>query len=320
MAVRTIAELKAKFEAGDKPTQQDFWDLFETMLTLETWPNPLPASSAQNLTNIPIPNPLPPVSGEFLTNINRSDWVEVPSAPTYSTSTSFVVSGDYAGLSYFVPGRRIRIHLNPSGFYFGAVVSATYAIVSNTTTVVVDNVIPTSAIATVDVNLLVDSDIVITSLNPGTGNPLSVYRKNDAGTNVEPWDVPLQAVAATPDSLILRDAAGRAQVADPVGNADIVTKQYADGGAFLWDLRGYYQFPGGRLILQWGFVNAEANVDTTVIFPIAFPNAALWTQVGYSGVSTTGNTASRGLYTNTQLTVRSNGPGVQTITWMAIGH
>ena len=263
MTVRTIAYLKERFQAGDKPTQQDFWDLFETMLTLETWPNPLPPSSAENLTNIPIPDPLPPVSGEFLTNINRSDWVAISVPPTYATSTSFTVPGDFTGPSYFVVGRRIRIHLNPDGYYFGTVTAATYAAGLDTTTVTVDNEIPTSALAAVDVNLFVDSDIVITSLSPGSGAALSVYRKNAGGTNVESWMIPVAsqgepsllevatnaevqtgtdtgravtpaglmaaaAVAATANRLVRRDAAGRAQVADPVAPADVVTKQYLD--------------------------------------------------------------------------------------------
>lgn len=263
MTVRTIAELKAKFEAGAVPTQQDFWDWLETMVTIETWPAVLPASSAANLTNIPIPDPLPAVSGEFLTNINRSDWVAIEAPPTYVTSTSFTVDGDFTGPSYFVVGRRIRIHLNPSGYYFGTVTDAVYAAGPNTTTVTVDNAIPTSALAAVDVNLFVDSDIVITSLNPGTGAALAVYRKNAGGTNVEPWTIPVAsqgepsllevatdaevqlgtdtgravtpaglmaaaATAATANRLMRRDANGRAQVADPAAALDVVNKQYLD--------------------------------------------------------------------------------------------
>lgn len=262
MTVRTIAYLKERFEAGDRPTQQDFWDLFETMLTLETWPNPLPASSAELLTNIPIPDPLPAVSGEFLTNINRSDWIAIDAAPTYATSTSFVVPGDYTGPSYFVVGRRIRIALNPSGYYFGTVTAAVFS--AGTTTVTVDETIPTSALASVDVNMLVDSDIVITSLKPGSGAALAVYRKSADGLAVEPWAVPAAsdtvsglvelatpaevqaltdatravtpaglaaaaAVLATANRLMLRDAAGRAQVVDPSAAADIATKNYTDG-------------------------------------------------------------------------------------------
>lgn len=262
MTVRTIAYLKERFQAGDKPTQDDFWDLFETMLTLETWPNPLPASSAELLTNIPIPDPLPAVSGEFLTNINRSDWIAIDAVPTYATPTSFVVTGDYTGPSYFVVGRRIRIALNPSGYYFGTVTAAVFS--AGTTTVTVDETIPTSALASVDVNMLVDSDIVITSLKPGSGAALAVYRKSADGLAVEPWAVPAAsdtasglvelattaeaqaltdavravtpaglaaaaAVLATANRLMLRDAAGRAQVVDPSAAADIATKNYTDG-------------------------------------------------------------------------------------------
>ena len=265
MTIRTAVELKALFETGDRPTQQDFVDLIDSLLhTLgDNFPNPLPAVSAANLTNLPIPDPLPAVSGEFLTNINRSDWVAISAVPSYATSTSFVVTGNFTGVSYFVAGRRVRIHLNPTGFHFTSVVSATYASGPNTTTVVVADAIPTSALASVDVNMLVDSDIVVTSLQPGSGAALSVYRKNAAGTNVEAWTIPagvatepglvelatdaetqaladaargvtpagLAAVAVaapTAERIVRRDAAGRAQVAAPSVAADIARKDTVD--------------------------------------------------------------------------------------------
>ncbi|HEX2795702.1 MAG TPA: hypothetical protein VHN38_01345, partial [Immundisolibacter sp.] len=265
MTVRTVAELRALFETGDRPSQQDFVDLIDSFLhaQLSNFPNPLPAVSAANLTNIPIPDPLPAVSGEFLTNINRSDWVAIDAVPSYATSTSFVVSGDYTGVGFFVVGVRLRIHLNPDGYHFTSVLSATYAAGPDTTTVVVADEIPTSALAAVDVNLLVDSDIVVTSLQPGSGDPLTVYRKNAGGTAIEPWAIPVgsatepalvelatdaetQALAdatravtpaglaaaavsaATADRLMRRDAAGRAQVAAPSVAADIARKDTVD--------------------------------------------------------------------------------------------
>ena len=275
MTIRTAVELKALFETGDRPTQQDFVDLIDSLLHAvgDNFPNPLPAVSAANLTHLPIPDPLPPVSGEFLTNINRSDWVAISAVPTYATSTSFVVTGDYTGVSYFVVGRRVRMHLSPVGYHFTTVVSATYSAGPDTTTVVVADEIPTSALASVDVNLLVDSDIVITSLKPGSGAALSAYRKNAAGTAIESWAVPvssatepglvelatdaetqaltdavrgvtpaglgtLVSVAATANRPVLRDAAGRAQVADPAAGADIATKNVTDAHAALTNPHG----------------------------------------------------------------------------------
>lgn len=270
MTVRSKAYLKTRFESGDKPTAQDFVDLIDSLLSadLEDFPEALPPVDASALVNLPIPDPLPAVSGEFLTNLNRSDWVAISAVPSYATATSFVVSGDFTGPQYFVVGRRVRIHLNPTGFYFGSVQSATYDGGSNTTTVVVDETIPTSALAEVDVNLIVDSDVVITSIQPGSVPALAVYRKNAAGTNVEGWTIPTGSQAApslvelatdaetqaladatrgvtpaglaaaavaapTPARLVRRDAAGRAQVAAPAVAADIATKGYVDG--LFWE-------------------------------------------------------------------------------------
>lgn len=353
MAVRTIAELKALFESGDRPTQQDFWDLFETMLTVETWPNPLPASSAQNLTNIPIPDPLPAVSGEFLTNLNRSDWVMVPSPPAYVTSTSFKVSGDFTGSSWFVVGRRVRLRLIPSGYYFGVVTDATYAAGPNETTVTVDLTIPTSALSSVEVSLLVDSDIVITSLQPGSGAALAVYRKDAGGSNVEPWSIPISsnadpglvelattaevqaltdavravtpaglaaaaAVAATAGRLMLRDGAGRSQAAAPAAAGDVANKAYVDGTKSL-AARGWMAFPGG-LIVQWG-TEAALNTGVYVVnLPVAFPTAGLW---GVAGVVTDKASAQSAPHmvslTAAQITVRSNASDTS-FAWLALGH
>lgn len=353
MAVRTIAELKALFESGDRPTQQDFWDLFETMLTVETWPSVLPAASAQNLTNIPIPDPLPAVSGEFLTNLNRSDWVTVPGGVAYVTGTSFKVDGDYTGTSWFVVGRRVRLHLIPSGYYFGVVTAASYAAGPDETTVTVDLTIPTSALASVDVSLLVDSDIVITSLQPGSGPVLSVYRKDAGGTNVEAWSIPvssgtspglvelatstevlqladavravtpaglaaLLATAANADRAMLRDGAGRSQVQAPAVALDVSNKAYTDGEGAL-AANGYMKFPGG-LIVQWGTVYAiDPGVYVTNL-PVAFPTAGLW---GVAGVVTNKTTQQSAPHlvsvTASQITVRATANDTS-FAWLAIGH
>jgi len=364
MTVRTAVELKALFETGDRPTQQDFVDLIDSFLHAvgDNFPNPLPAVSAANLTHLPIPDPLPPVSGEFLTNINRSDWVAISAVPTYATSTSFVVTGDYTGVSYFVVGRRLRMHLNPTGYHFTTVVSATYSSGPNTTTVVVADAIPTSALASVDVNLLVDSDIVITSLKPGAGAALSAYRKNADGTAVEPWAVPVgsatepglvelatdaetqaltdavrgvtpaglgatASVAATASRLMLRDAAGRAQVADPAAAADIATKSFVESlvplGARSLAGTGYVTLPGG-VIVQWGVTSAVpvppgggAHLYT---LPVAYPTAhlfaigAIWqADSAYEAVSAQPG----GL---TQVSLRNSGASARWVAWLSIGY
>ena len=36
MAKQTIDYLKSRFETGDKPTQQDFWDLLDTFLSIDS--------------------------------------------------------------------------------------------------------------------------------------------------------------------------------------------------------------------------------------------------------------------------------------------
>lgn len=53
----------------------------------------------------------------------------------------------------------------------------------------------------------------------------------------------------------------------------------------LFTGNGYQKLPSG-LIIQWGSINAGGNLDPTVTFPVAFPNAVLVvtaTALGYGG-------------------------------------
>lgn len=123
MAIKTLAELKSKFETGDTPTGQDFIDFMDSFLhaQLGNFPNPLPAVSGAALTDIgdALPDPLPAVSGENLTNINPKEY-NVPGGmpiPSYATSTTFVLTGDFTVSAtdpndrIFLIGRRLRIQI-----------------------------------------------------------------------------------------------------------------------------------------------------------------------------------------------------------------
>lgn len=134
MTAKTLAELKAKFETGDTPTAQDFIDLLDSFFAVseENWPATLPASSAANLTDIPIPDPLPAVSGELLKNINPSEYFVPTTQPSYSDATHIVVSGDQRNT--YLDTRRLQIkHAN--GYWYTEIVSTAYDGVSDTTTI-----------------------------------------------------------------------------------------------------------------------------------------------------------------------------------------
>lgn len=127
MAIKTVAELKTKFETGDKPTGQDFIDLIDSFLHagFSNWPATLPASNGAALTGITVPNPLPAVDGGALYNINPQEY-NAPGAmpaPSYATATTFVVAGDWTAASavvaqrVFLIGRRLRLTVNDVYFY-----------------------------------------------------------------------------------------------------------------------------------------------------------------------------------------------------------
>lgn len=100
MAVLSAADLKRKFENGDMPTAQDFADLIDSFILAnqDNWPKVLPASSAQNLTNIPASD---------ATTINVGEFNALEGTPQYVSSTSFLMAGNV--LLQFPEQRRIRI-------------------------------------------------------------------------------------------------------------------------------------------------------------------------------------------------------------------
>jgi hypothetical protein len=123
MAIKTLAELKSKFETGDQPTAQDFIDFMDSFLHagLGNFPNPLPAVSGADLENIgdALPNPLPARDGSALTNINPKEY-NVPGSmpvPSYATANTFVLTGDFTigatdpNNRIFLIARRLRIQI-----------------------------------------------------------------------------------------------------------------------------------------------------------------------------------------------------------------
>lgn len=171
MSVKTLAELKTKFETGDKPTASDFVDLIDSFLhaQLGNFPNPLPAVSGAALLDIgsALPNPLPALDGSALYNINPQEY-NVPAGmpvPSYATATTFVLTGDYTVAAatvanrVFLIGRRIRLTIG--GVYFNTdVQNAVFA--AGTTTVTTTTAMPGSPIQACAVS-------VITPLEHGGG-------------------------------------------------------------------------------------------------------------------------------------------------------
>jgi len=123
MSVKTLADLKARFETGDMPAAQDFIDFLDSFLHagLGNFPDPLPAVSGADLEDIgdALPDPLPARDGSALTNINPKEY-NVPGSmpvPSYATADTFVLSGDFTVSAadvnnrVFLIGRRLRIQI-----------------------------------------------------------------------------------------------------------------------------------------------------------------------------------------------------------------
>lgn len=117
MSVKTIAELKTKFEQGDRPTAADFVDLIDSFLHagLGNFPDPLPAVSAEKLSNIQIPNPLPARDAAALYNINPSEWTVLTSRPSYATATTYIAPGDQT--QTIRVGQRLKLTIAGAPFY-----------------------------------------------------------------------------------------------------------------------------------------------------------------------------------------------------------
>lgn len=127
MAKRSKAELKALFQRGDRPTQEDYVDLIDSFLSssFEDWPDELPASSAKKLT-------------DFSAQAIFAPWVILVGAAGFIDSNTVIHSGDVT--PYFFPGLRVRLTL-ATGDVFTECVSRTYDGVLNVTNIdLLDNV------------------------------------------------------------------------------------------------------------------------------------------------------------------------------------
>jgi len=149
MSVKTLADLKARFETGDTPTAQDFIDFLDSFLhaQLGNFPDPLPEVSGEDLTNIgdALPDPLPARDGSALTNINPKEY-NVPGSmpvPSYATANTFVLSGDFTisaadvNNRVFLIGRRLRIQIG-GAYEYTEVTNAVFA-AGITTVTTLDN-------------------------------------------------------------------------------------------------------------------------------------------------------------------------------------
>jgi hypothetical protein len=107
---------------------------------------------------------------EIMASVRRwyedAQWIDFGVTPLRVSATSFSIIGDYTGA--FVRGRRIRGNKSPP---VGQIVSSSYEVNNNRTTVVVDGVIP-NPLTSVQVSILTVDGVpmnAFTSLVPGTG-------------------------------------------------------------------------------------------------------------------------------------------------------
>lgn len=119
MAKRSKADLKKLFEKGDRPTQQDFIDLIDSMLSssFEDWPDTLPAASAKLLTEVDSVAVFQP-------------WATLTGTPGYLDADTVIQSGNVE--ASFFPGQRVRLTL-AGGDVFTDVLSVSYDGANNRT-------------------------------------------------------------------------------------------------------------------------------------------------------------------------------------------
>jgi len=173
MTIQAVADLKAKFEAGDLPSGQDFIDLIDTLLDIDSqWPATLSAADGSNLTNLTLPDPLPPLNAEQLYNLTPNEWYGlVRFGPTYADATSFVLTGDHTAL--FPLDKRIR--LTVAGAYeYTTPLTATYDAIPDATTVTINDAM---------------SDVTLTLVE------VSVFNPFNAGGSISPEMVGIQTVS-----------------------------------------------------------------------------------------------------------------------------
>ena len=131
------------------------------------------------------------------------------------------------------------------------------------------------------------------------------------------------AVSATANRFIRRDAAGRAQVANPSVAADIATKGYVDGAIFpasaLLSQNGYVDLPGG-VTIQWGNnFSVTGGTTVTVSFPKAFSAAAWSVTVNESDQIEAWNSLKAHSWTSVNVSVYNDDVNTKHANYIAIG-
>lgn len=137
MAVKDIAALKAKFEAGDTPTAQDFIDLIDSMLHADfyNWPAVLPSSSGVNLTDLNLA-------------IDIAEYEALAATPGFVDSDTLTFTGDYTAT--LLAGRRLELILN-SGPAYTEVLSSSHN--AGVTTLELKDAIADNTISDVNVSI-----------------------------------------------------------------------------------------------------------------------------------------------------------------------
>jgi len=131
------------------------------------------------------------------------------------------------------------------------------------------------------------------------------------------------------DRLILNADGTLAAVTSPTA-ADIATKKLPTMDLFAVGLttNGYQKLPSG-LILQWGRTTGINQVETSVTYPIAFPNAVFCVTFGQISTDTAQSAADRTYWDEVASSLSTcvigrdtdgGAPGLVAITWFAIGR
>lgn len=186
MTATTIADLKSRFERLDRPTQQDFIDLFDTLVSVlgENWPAVLPAASAANLTNLPYDDPLPALDGGRLTNVKPAVWYRFPVTPTWASTSSLLLEGDFADLLH--EAVRLTVRYGNDSEQANTLVSATYSAATNLTTVVVGTLLYSTDVAALSTSVVpVWTEFPVVDFSTEGLNALELVRADAAGTALE---------------------------------------------------------------------------------------------------------------------------------------
>jgi microcystin-dependent protein len=202
MAIKTADELKQRFEAGDTPTAQDFIDLIESFLLANqaNFPNPLPAVSGENLTNLPLPS---------AATINVAEYNDIAPVPSYVSVRRFSVPGNQ--VSYFPVDRRIRLQLTGQQLAT-TVTGASYDVGNDLTLVDIADDQPNNTVSLIAVGLInpIAAGGAVTMQTAGftRGSNLTAAATLNIGASGYSFDVDgttdITAISARPAGTILR--------------------------------------------------------------------------------------------------------------------